>query len=627
MTSVPQPFNVFGALPSDDTRQGTSWVTTWFGAVHPNPAVPSEDQIEVCMTPLGGELDPSGECRPAGWDSSRAQWVRVGVGALPAIHLGQVWRRGKHIGTLSCTQHVFKLVFSEDRMRIVTTESRVSSRTSGSTERVPIIPRNQYPIGRPTPTESASRRAHSLVVDTGTPKVRLLIPCAEVIRFYYANSRDLSLAVFRGYGVEESPGSAPHLHSLYDPDPAFTNITRSGEARLRLRRGVIKHDAPIVARLCFSTLARTRALNVFAQLQKHNSDGESRLLAFPPFDGKTELKVHGLWIEPEFEQRDARYFLVLRIASCSGAFPFSSLVYTREGDHDNTTEDEPEGDREPDDREPPDLRQFPPRGQRKDPVDHVGEPDPRVRTRQEIIDTGRFSALNKISIKSERVKGKPRRRKVVKPDPPEESEGHSTGGGTEMDSPLDPLSYIQDPLGHEGNPEEPDGQQVGAHDLETFLLAMDEVGLQDRMDVEYRQIGWSPAATADLPVSMLPAPPAGVPSWLYIDFQTQRRRHAIIAEVRFNEKYVYACEVERRRKESFKLLFFMRRGGGRCDDAVLTEVLRACVRAKGIWVRWAPTTIVYQAVKHPPRAATRDEDVQRLERLAVSIIQELYAYP
>ncbi len=168
-----------------------------------------------------------------------------------------------------------------------------------------------------------------LVLDVPGREGRVLIPCAEVVRRYYGPSTQMMRALCTGYHrslhvyqrVDEE--GQPHFLELYNLKESY--VDEAGVSRVHLRAQVSNEDRQPVGRFRYSALARRRALFTARRLQMQWArSAPATFRALPPFEGTTQLEVHGTWLErgPYDADRD---FLVFWITECTAAFPFERL--------------------------------------------------------------------------------------------------------------------------------------------------------------------------------------------------------------------------------------------------------------------------------------------------------------
>lgn len=143
---------------------------------------------------------------------------------------------------------------------------------------------------------------------------RLIIPCMELIRFYFGSSSNLISKLF-----------LPPL----ERDSLYTNATfdrRTARLKLELAEKVSGASAADIGRLHIDPIAWRAAAQIGASALKASVAGQSIYpQAFFPFEGKTTLIAAGKWLS--FAGQEKATFLVYNLRSCSHPFPFKSIRY------------------------------------------------------------------------------------------------------------------------------------------------------------------------------------------------------------------------------------------------------------------------------------------------------------
>lgn len=143
---------------------------------------------------------------------------------------------------------------------------------------------------------------------------RVIIPCMELIRFYFGSSSNLISKLF-----------LPPL----ERESLYTNATfdrRTARLKLELAEKVSGASAADIGRLHLDPIAWRAAAQIGASALKASVAGQSIYpQAFFPFEGKTTLLAAGKWLS--FAGQGKATFLVYNLRSCSHPFPFKSIRY------------------------------------------------------------------------------------------------------------------------------------------------------------------------------------------------------------------------------------------------------------------------------------------------------------
>jgi hypothetical protein len=138
----------------------------------------------------------------------------------------------------------------------------------------------------------------------------MVVPCIELIRFYFGESGHLVKTLFSGRFA---------LRELVEGC-----WIRDGNANVVLPAGMNFLAAPGIARICFDASAKSAV-----RMLIHSGSGAAldQRPWYPkmgfPFTGMTNLTVRGKWLQHD----DRRIFLALRLVTCTHPFPFEKLFH------------------------------------------------------------------------------------------------------------------------------------------------------------------------------------------------------------------------------------------------------------------------------------------------------------
>ncbi len=143
---------------------------------------------------------------------------------------------------------------------------------------------------------------------------RLIVPCVELIRFYFGSSSSLLRQIF---------STQLRRENLYSED---RYDHKSGLLSFKLSYGMSGRSASDIGRLRLDPVAWRAAAMVSVSMLKAKSTGDPAFIqSFFPFEGNTFLDVSGKWLSYQGEPNQT--FLVYGINSCTHSFPFKSLKY------------------------------------------------------------------------------------------------------------------------------------------------------------------------------------------------------------------------------------------------------------------------------------------------------------
>lgn len=282
---------------------GRIWRIDWFGeCAYPGSirryAQPS---IKVVISPLKsaeGSLDRLllPDCTEL--EEQREFWAPIA--ALPMLAIGDLWQNGQQLTSPGYQTEAFKAL-------TVTPDSAAIVKAGLPLEEHYLLPWSHHPWHR------WHTNSYCVAVTLNKQR-RLLIPCVELIRFYFGSSSIFLQRLFTG----------PLEPEKFWTQQKFNTSTR--HLHLTLAKGLSGFSAPDIGRIAQSKAAMRAAAGIYASCLK--AIAENRPI-YPytsfPFQGTTDLVANGRWL-PFGEQENAT-FLVYRLRSCSHPFPFRSLSY------------------------------------------------------------------------------------------------------------------------------------------------------------------------------------------------------------------------------------------------------------------------------------------------------------
>ncbi|MBL8524095.1 MAG: hypothetical protein JNN20_10425 [Betaproteobacteria bacterium] len=248
--------------------------------------------------------DPSVLLKP--WSTSEIQrscWVSVGT--LVILRVGDIWRNQQLELRPDYELETF------DAVQIGATTTRIVKAGHSQHDGEFLLPLDNHPWHR--------SNTHSFcVVVALTGGRQLVVPCCELIRFYFGSSSGLLSRLFL------PPLDRRSLYTQAEFDRP------SGRLFLELAQYISGASAADIGRLHLDPVAWRAALRVGSSMLKA-SVARQRVYpqTFFPFVGKTTLAASGKWL-PAGDRPDAT-FIVYNLRSCSHVFPFRSLRYEMRG--------------------------------------------------------------------------------------------------------------------------------------------------------------------------------------------------------------------------------------------------------------------------------------------------------
>lgn len=260
------------------------------------------------------------------------QEVLLQIGLFPFLPIGTVWRNGKYVFSLRADLERLSLNILPGDPEFHRASSREATGLvdeKGNREYRYLIPGRDK--GYQVPTGGLEAQCFVLrlpATPTASYPTTVVIPCTELIRFYYCNSSALTYALFNG--ELEHYRNPPGDNGVFSRERSvLTGPTR----HVQLRSAMRDEDAEVIARLAYDPAAYEGAAMIFSGLAKGKLDRQAQGATFPvsrpPFIGDTELTFRGKTII----QNGMKTILVLQIESCTGEVPWTeSPTFRRDND-------------------------------------------------------------------------------------------------------------------------------------------------------------------------------------------------------------------------------------------------------------------------------------------------------
>lgn len=280
---------------SEFAIDGNPWRIDWLGAIERNDNI-SEPTIRVI---LGSE------------DGGQRKIRNIGVGQLPFLRVGSVWKEGNLVRRIEGERLVLSnVVISAATVSTIRSDHQI---TKGRY----VIPPFAHKVG------ISGMGTQCLAIAYGDDPHGIILPMPEAIRFYYAGSTDLAHAAFNGmYRHDQSKLINPKLSGFID---------EGRRCVLRLRRWLADDDGWTIGRVFHEPLAKAGAQRIHDSLMRTSTNREPK---FPecllPFEGTVRWIARGLRIK-NLEGEPPR-FIIFELLKCSSPFPFDELKVTRDND-------------------------------------------------------------------------------------------------------------------------------------------------------------------------------------------------------------------------------------------------------------------------------------------------------
>ena len=276
--------------PGDDL-----WRIDWFGEIKFPDRLTRNRQPSVCV-----HLSPVETVAPIHLQTSC--WVSVGT--LILLRIGDLWRNQRYVASSPPRVTTFAdLTIAPDPDFI----------RAGTSEGGHFL----LPLAR-HPWHGGSTRSFCVRLRLSEGR-QLIIPCMELVRFYFGSSSTLLAKLCR-----------PELRrlDLYNPEKSFVSPDKP-HSHITLAPELPGRSAADVARIAGNREAWRCAVRIGASIANPYSQGHVRT-GFP-FSGTTTLEVKGVWLP--LGDAPGKTFVVHELLRCTHPLPFQRLSYrTAEGE-------------------------------------------------------------------------------------------------------------------------------------------------------------------------------------------------------------------------------------------------------------------------------------------------------
>lgn len=524
-------------------RDNLYWRVDWVGALLPNPEITTEPHVQIVISPFFSDpngLRPDGLSSVRATDLSRQKVIKIGVGQLPLINVGSVWKDGLHIGLFAGKGEIFTdLQINPKSVK----EIPALHKDSGWS----VIPYSHYRVGK------AGAGSLLIAVNYEGDPYGILIPAMELIRFYYAVSTNLAHAVFSG-AFQHSPDSVINAARTWyreEDDRVF----------LGLRQQITDDEGWFIARILRSKQAAESCRHIYDSLLKEIVNKKYiHVPASFPFHGSTNLQAKVKKIPgPDGQWRN----LVLSLEQCTAPLPFSELTIIRDNDGSKAN---PETDI-PNEKKKAYRRNSKPSNDKGD-LQLQSQNDTNAALSTVIITaaSGRLSVLN----------GR-------KPDKPtkEQCEYRSAGllaGGFAVEA----LGTGQGGYGQdEKNTQKANvvpgqsSRKAAAPSFDLFIEAIECLNQKEGVMASIREVGF---ALAYMPLTK----PSDRWQWGYLDSASRKKRSVIIADIYVDGRFFNLIEFQQREKERYTVCLAYT-GEAKVADSDLYRLLHECSLKTGVW--------------------------------------------
>lgn len=279
----------------DLTPDSRPWRVNWFGElVYLNDGRRRTQPVyRVLISPVLGDLSQT----PIEVDVSDQREAWLPIGTLPMVCIGDIWQNGERLSQPDYQQESFDVQIMPASADVVKAGLAIEDQF--------LLPLNEHPWHR------GATQSYCISIQMKDGR-RLIVPCMEIIRFYFGSSSSLLHKLF----------TVPLDESSLFSEKTFDETT--GHLHLKLASKISKGSAENIGRIALCKEAKRSAAGIYTScLDK--AGGTAYPYTRLPFVGLTTLKASGKWLS--FAGKENSTFVVYRLQSCSHAFPFKSLTY------------------------------------------------------------------------------------------------------------------------------------------------------------------------------------------------------------------------------------------------------------------------------------------------------------
>ena len=540
-------------------NDGRVWRIDWFGAVRKNDNVPTEPTIDVYLRPVS--VTDKTSIADFGWLNKERICCTIGVGQLPVLTIGSLWKNGKLLDyQVIVPSNLPNVNIAEDSVRLI--EAAHKDQTGY------IINKAAFDIGG----FKNGLSARCLAIESDGDPYSIIIPVAEVIRFYYAISTNLAKIAFLG-------SYETNFDQIIGERCGFDSKTKI--LIIHLRQWLYDNEGWVLGRILRDKNAQQGFFQIHRSLVKqlagkyHQPMPETNF----PFQGKTDWAARCL----SFTSGGKVRTLILELLRCTAPFPFSNLVVIRDNDGRQAS---PETDL-PESNKRPYLRNQGLKSGTSKKLHSIEEPVQNMK--RMVIDyvKERFGDLwNKELIKPEKEFCNYRKTDLLFLPPSESTTALGTGDATSGQSKTAPIS-ISINVGKETDI----AQKPRSHSRSEALPATFEnmMAAVRYLSENYQDKG----VTAKVwPTLYMPLTSNRSSQWSYLDTSAtttnlvKTPRRVLIAELNIDNMLFWLVEFEQRELES--LTAAMIYGASSMKAEEIKKILHLLARSKGIWKNIPP---------------------------------------
>jgi len=545
-------------FPHDDEQ----WNIDWLGQVEQSGHEPKID-VHLSHVPYPDE-PPRASNLPA------TRVIPIGIGQLPYLCTGSRWRDGRRTTFYSekiRSPRLRDILLSETTIQRIPLHHVIGERVdqNGKPRTRWLVPNYAYDI----PRQLGKTRCFAIEYQ-GDP-YGIVVPAHEIARFYYGQSSDLAMAMFRG-----TLSVAPR--EVWDMENSGIDVVEGRRlAVIKRAKRMAGNDCWVLGRILGDENARRGAHRIYESLLRSAANRERCFVDTDfPFRGTASWTVRAVKIN---EAGGQVRWLVLEILSCSGAFPFDDLSVIPDNDNRSDASGASADGK---------LGAF--------PGMHVAAPesaDDELRS-----DAPPSAGICQISLLNpggcyEALKGKV----ILDPPPKLDTRYRSvepwstvggltdmaTGMGTSGESGIKPAEVVMDMDGKSASEnvevEDAVGERARSEALratfENLAKVADDLAAMEGVATQIR----GSKQVARIPLTTEPHKR----QWSWLDSAKQQPRAVMVVDVVHADRSTCLIEFQQRAGEKRMLGVIVASGSVPLPDAVIVDILRNLANKVGVW--------------------------------------------
>lgn len=249
--------------------------------------------------------------------------VMVNIGDLPLLRLGSLWKNGTEVRDINykSDESVFN-VNTSLAPKFMTLRNLVYPSVYAVGGRCCHTP--CLVLDNMTMISSSNKR---MLWRQSNPISTVVIPCTEILRFYFGTSSTLIRKLLHGAAMNIN-----EVLILKDSNGVRrSGLVNGGKLCLTLRKNISDINAWPIVRILFDKIAAVTTRKLYTNIIDSRARNEKSYIKMNlPFEGQSNLKSQGIWLGKSSNHDNREFFLVTRLLSCTADIPFHGLILDRE---------------------------------------------------------------------------------------------------------------------------------------------------------------------------------------------------------------------------------------------------------------------------------------------------------